>query len=78
MASSGQPPESPGPPPKSPETSPEESVEEGSAVHHPPTGSSGEMKQICIDKATDWIENHHELRAQTEHLVKEFLADDAL
>ena len=39
---------------------------------------AGEMKQICIDKATDWIENHHELRAQTEHLVKEFLADDAL
>jgi len=36
------------------------------------------MKQICIDKATDWMENHHELRAQTEHLVKEFLADDAL
>ena len=30
---------------------------------------AGEMKQICIDKATDWIKNHHELRAQTEHLV---------
>lgn len=39
---------------------------------------AGEMKQICIDKATDWIGNHHELRAQTEHLVKEFLAEDAL
>ena len=39
---------------------------------------AGEMKQICIDKATDWMENHQELRAQTEHLVKEFLADDAL
>ena len=39
---------------------------------------AGEMKQICIDKATDWIKNHHELRAQTEHLVKEFLAEDAL
>ena len=39
---------------------------------------AGEMKQICIDKATDWMVNHHELRAQTEHLVKEFLADDAL
>ena len=39
---------------------------------------AGEMKQICIDKATDWMENHHELRNQTEHLVKEFLADDAL
>ena len=40
--------------------------------------AAGEMKQICIDKATDWIKNHHELRAQTEHLVKEFLAEDAL
>ena len=39
---------------------------------------AGEMKQICIDKATDWIRNHHDLRAQTEHLVKEFLAEDAL
>ena len=39
---------------------------------------AGEMKQICIDKATDWIGNHHDLRAQTEHLVKEFLAEDAL
>ncbi len=39
---------------------------------------AGEMKQICIDKATDWMTNHHELRAQTEHLVEEFLADDAL
>ena len=39
---------------------------------------AGEMKQICIDKATDWIKNHHESRAQTEHLVKEFLAEDAL
>ena len=39
---------------------------------------AGEMKQICIDKATDWMENHQELRAQTEHLVEEFLADDAL
>ena len=39
---------------------------------------AGEMKQICIDKATDWMKNHQELRAQTEHLVKEFLAYDAL
>ena len=38
---------------------------------------AGEMKQICIDKATDWMNNHQELRAQTEHLVHEFLADDA-
>lgn len=39
---------------------------------------AGEMKQICIDKATDWMKNHQELRTQTEHLVKEFLASDAL
>jgi len=39
---------------------------------------AGEMKQICIDKATDWMKNHQELRAQTEHLVEEFLASDAL
>lgn len=39
---------------------------------------AGEMKQICIDKATDWMESHHEVRDQTEHLVKEFLAEDAL
>ena len=39
---------------------------------------AGEMKQICIDKATDWMNNHQELRTQTEHLVKEFLAYDAL
>ena len=39
---------------------------------------AGEMKQICIDKATDWMKNHQELRTQTEHLVKEFLAYDAL
>ena len=39
---------------------------------------AGEMKQLCIDKATDWMKNHQELRTQTEHLVDEFLAEDAL
>ena len=38
---------------------------------------AGEMKQICIDKATDWMINHHELRSQTEHMVSDFLADDS-
>ena len=38
---------------------------------------AGEMKQLCIDKATDWMKNHQELRAQTEHLTHDFLAGDA-
>ena len=35
------------------------------------------MKQLCIDKATEWMENHIELRDQSQHLVDEFLADDS-
>ena len=38
---------------------------------------AGEMKQICIDKATEWMTNHAELRAQTAHLVTDFLAEDS-
>ena len=38
---------------------------------------AGEMKQLCIDKATEWMENHIELRDQSQHLVDEFLADDS-
>ena len=38
---------------------------------------AGEMKQICVDKATEWMKNHIELRDQTNHLVADFLADDA-
>ena len=38
---------------------------------------AGEMKQICIDKATDCMSNHQELRSQTEHMVSDFLADDS-
>ena len=34
---------------------------------------AGEMKQLCIDKATEWMENHIELRDQSQHLVDEFL-----
>jgi tryptophanyl-tRNA synthetase len=38
---------------------------------------AGEMKQICVDKATEWMTNHIELRDQTNHLVGEFLASDS-
>lgn len=38
---------------------------------------AGEMKQLCIDKATDWMSNHIELRDQTEHLIDDFLAPDS-
>jgi len=38
---------------------------------------AGEMKQICIDKATEWMTNHAELRVQTAHLVTDFLAEDS-
>ena len=38
---------------------------------------AGEMKQLCIERATSWLGNLHEMRAQTAHLVKDFLASDA-
>ncbi len=38
---------------------------------------AGEMKQLCIDRATAWLGNLHEMRDQTAHLVQEFLASDA-
>ena len=38
---------------------------------------AGEMKQLCIDRATAWLGNLHEMRDQTAHLVGDFLADDA-
>tara|TARA_B100001093_G_scaffold12503_1_gene11579 strand:- start:10085 stop:11482 length:1398 start_codon:yes stop_codon:yes gene_type:complete len=38
---------------------------------------AGEMKQMCIDRATVWLGELHEMRDQTEHLVTEFLASDA-
>ena len=34
---------------------------------------TGEIKAICIDKAAMWMERHHELKDQNQHLVKEFL-----
>ena len=34
---------------------------------------TGEIKAICIDKATTWMKTHHELKDQNQHLVKDFL-----
>ncbi len=34
---------------------------------------TGEMKSICIEKASEWMKNHHELKDQNQHLVKKFL-----
>ena len=39
---------------------------------------AGEMKQLCIDRAKDWLEELNEKRNQTEHLVKDFLSPDSL
>ena len=39
---------------------------------------AGEMKQICVDKASEWMINHQEMKAQTHHLTNDFLAGDAL
>ncbi|MBR68031.1 MAG: tryptophan--tRNA ligase [Euryarchaeota archaeon] len=38
---------------------------------------AGEMKQLCIDRATAWMNDLHEMRDQTAHLVADFLAEDA-
>ncbi|MEJ6531413.1 MAG: tryptophan--tRNA ligase [Euryarchaeota archaeon] len=38
---------------------------------------AGEMKQLSIERATSWLGNLHEMRDQTAHLVKYFLASDA-
>ena len=34
---------------------------------------TGEIKAICVDKATTWIKTHHEQKDQNQHLVKDFL-----
>ena len=39
---------------------------------------AGEMKQLCIDRETEWMSNLHEMRDQTAHLVTDFLASDSL
>ena len=33
---------------------------------------AGEMKQLCIDRATEWLSNHQEKKDETAHLVEEF------
>ena len=33
---------------------------------------AGEMKQLCIDRATDWLSNLAEKRDETAHLVNDF------
>ena len=38
---------------------------------------TGQMKQLCIDKASTYLNNLNEMRDQTAHLVEEFLAIDA-
>ena len=39
---------------------------------------AGEMKQLCIDRASEWIKDLNEKRDQSEHLVKEFLSSDSI
>ena len=37
---------------------------------------AGEMKQLCIERATTWLANHQERKAETAHLVDAFFAAD--
>ena len=39
---------------------------------------AGEIKQICIDSATEWLNDLAEKRSQWEGRVDEFLAPDAI
>ena len=39
--------------------------------------TTGQMKQICIDKASEYLNHLDEMRQQTAHIVDDFLADDA-
>ena len=34
---------------------------------------TGEIKAMCIEKASEWMKNHHELKDQNQHLIKDFL-----
>ena len=34
---------------------------------------TGEIKSICVEKATSWMKKHHELKDQNQHLIKDFL-----
>ena len=35
---------------------------------------TGEIKSICIEKAESWMKEHHELKEQNKHLIKDFLS----
>ena len=39
---------------------------------------AGEIKQICIESATDWLNELKEKRSHWEDRIDEFLAPDAL
>ena len=39
---------------------------------------AGEMKQLCIDRASEWLEELNENRIQSQHLVKQFLSSDSI
>jgi len=34
---------------------------------------TGEIKSICVEKAASWMKDHHELKEQNQHLIKDFL-----
>ena len=38
---------------------------------------TGQMKKICVEKASDYLNHINEMRDQTSHLVNDFLANDA-
>ena len=38
---------------------------------------AGEMKQLCIERASAWMSHLHEMRDQTAHSIQDFLASDS-
>ena len=35
---------------------------------------TGEIKSICVEKAESWMKEHHDLKEQNQHLIKDFLS----
>ena len=35
---------------------------------------TGEIKSICVEKSESWMKEHHELKEQNQHLIKDFLS----
>jgi len=35
---------------------------------------AGEMKQICVERATEWMKEHQELKQQNAHMVDAYLS----